>query len=149
MQVAQADVLGLVDNDGIGVGDVQAVLDDGRAQKHIIIAADEVQHPVFQFLGFHLSVRDTDAHIGNQPVEYLVDGGEFLHLVVQEEYLPSPVKFVVDDALYFLFVEQDYLGLDRNAVRRRSVDDGKVAGSEQRELERTGNRSGSKGQRIH
>ena len=93
-------------------------------------------------------MRDTDAHIGNEPVEYLVDGGEFLNLVVQEEYLPSPVKFVVDDALYFLFVEQDYLGLDRNAVRRRSIDNGEVAGSEQRELERTGNRSGRKGKSV-
>ena len=60
-----------------------------------------------------------------------MDGGEFLHLVVQEEYLPSPVEFVIDDALYLLLVEKDDFSLDRYAVRRRGIDDGKVAGAEQ------------------
>ena len=91
MKVAQSDVLRLVDEDGVGIGDVQAVLYDGGAQEHVVVSPDEVQHPVLQFLGFHLSVRYAYPHVRYEAVEYLVYGSKFLHLVVQEEYLPSPV----------------------------------------------------------
>ena len=33
-------------------------------------------------------------------MENLMDGRQFFHLVMKEEYLSSPVEFVVDDALY-------------------------------------------------
>ncbi len=91
---------------------------------------------------------DTDAHVRYQPVQDVVDGRQFLHFVVQEENLSAPVQFVIDDALDFLLVEQDDLRLDGNPVRRRSIDDGQVAGAEERELKGPGNRGRRQGKGI-
>ena len=77
----------------------------------------------------------------SEPLEDFVYTLEFLHFVVQEEHLAAPVELVVDDASDFLLVEKYYLGLDRNAVGRGSVDDAQVPGAEQGELE--GSRDGS------
>ena len=105
--------------------------DDGRAQEHVVVAPHEIQHLVLQFLRFHLPVRDADLHVGNEPVQDVVDGREFFHLVVQEEDLAAPVEFVADDALDFLLVEQDDFRLDWNPVRRRRADDAEVAGAQE------------------
>src|SRR5690606_17863002 len=35
VQLGQAEAVGAVDDDGVGVGDVDARLDDGRAQQHV------------------------------------------------------------------------------------------------------------------
>ena len=130
MQVAQADILRLVNQYGVGVGNIQSVLDDGRAQQQVVISPHECKHPVFQFFGLHLAVRHADFHVGYQPVQDIFYGREFLHFVVQEKYLASPVEFITDDTLDFVLVEQDNLCLDGNPVGRRGIDDGKVPGSQ-------------------
>ena len=142
MKVAQSYVLRLVYDDGVSVGDVQAVFDDGRAEQDIIIAPDEREHLILEGFGFHLPVGGANLGVRHQAVEYFLDMGEFLDLVVQEEYLPAAVEFVVDDALYFRFLEEYDFGLHRNAVRRRGVDDAEVAGAQQRELQGAGDGGG-------
>ena len=69
MKVTQADILSLVHYDGVGVGDVKAVLYDSGTQKHVIVSPHEGEHPVFKHLGFHLAVCHAYFHIGYQPVE--------------------------------------------------------------------------------
>ena len=71
---------------------------------------------------------DTNLHVRNQPMQDIVNGREFFHLVMQEEDLSAPVQLVMEDALDFLFVEKDDFRLDGNPVRRRRIDDGKVTG---------------------
>ena len=142
MQVAQAYVLGLVDDDGVGVGDVEAVLDDGGAEQDVVVAPHEIQDAVFQVFGLHLAVGHADTGVGQQPVQDIVDGGQFFHLIVQEEYLAAAVEFVVYDAPDLVFVEEDYLGLDGDAVGRGRLDDGQVAGAEQAELQGARDRGG-------
>ena len=149
VQVAQAEVLGLVDDDGVGVRDVQSVLYDGGAEHHVVVPAHEVQHLVFQHLGLHLPVGNADLHVGHQPVEDLLDGRQFLYLVVQEEYLPAAVEFVIDYGTDFLLVEEHYLRLHRDAVGRRGVDDAEVAGSQQGELQRARDGGRGEGEGIH
>jgi len=92
---------------------------------------------------------DAYLHIRHKPVENVMDGLKFLHPVVKEEYLSSPVQLVSDDLLYLVMIEKHYLGLHRNPVRRRRADDGKVTCTQKRELEGTWYRSGCKGQCIH
>ena len=149
MKVTEADILRLVHQDSIGIGNIQAVFYDGGAKKKVVVSSHKCEHPVFQLLGFHLPVRHAYLHIRNQAVQDIVDGGKFLHFVVQEENLASTVEFVVEDALDFGFVEKDNFRLDGNAVRRRGLDDGKVPCTQQRKLQGSGNRCSRKGERIH
>ena len=65
VQVAQAEVLRLVDDDGIGVRYVDAALDDGGGEQHVVIVVDEIEDNLLQFGRLHLSVTDTDTAVGN------------------------------------------------------------------------------------
>ena len=56
VQVGQAVVVGLVDEDGVGVGNVQAALDDRRRHQDVGLPADERRHRLFQLVG-HASGR--------------------------------------------------------------------------------------------
>ena len=82
MQIAQTDVLCLIDNNSIRIGNVQAVFDDRRAQEHIVVTPHEIQHLVFQLLCFHLPMSNANLHVRNQPMQDIVDGRKFFHLVV-------------------------------------------------------------------
>ena len=119
MQIAQTDVLRLIDDDSVRVRNVKAVLYDGCTQQHIIVACHKVENSVLQNLCLHLTMRDADFHVRNEPVQDVVDRLEFLHLVVKEENLPSTVNLVVYDLADFIAVKEHYFSLHRNPVRRR------------------------------
>ena len=145
MQIAQAYVLRLVYDDGVGIRDIEAVLDDGGAEQDVVVAPHEVKDTVLELFRFHLPVGHTDAGVGQEPVQDVVDRWQLLHLVVQEEYLASAVQLVVDDAADLVFVEEDNFRLDGDAVGRRCLNNGEVAGAQQTELE--GARNGSSRER--
>ena len=58
VQVGQAVVVGLVDEDRVGVGNVQAALDDRRRQQDVERWAHEVEHHLLQLVLGHLAVAD-------------------------------------------------------------------------------------------
>ena len=149
MQIAKAYVLSLVDDDGIGIRDVQSVLYDGGTEKKVVISGHKIQNFVFQLLGFHLSVGYADFHIGHEAVQNVINGLQFLHPVVKEKYLSSPVELVVYDFSNFIRVEKHNLSLDRYAVRRRCGYYGQVTGSEKRKLQSPRYRCSSKSQSVH
>ena len=68
---------------------------------------------------------------------------------MQEEHLATPVQFIIDDTLDFLLVEQNDFRLDGNAVGRRRLNDGKVTGAQQGELQGARNGRGSESKGIH
>ena len=127
MQIAETEILSLVYYNGIGIRNIQTAFNDGSAQKHVIIALDELHHLVFQFLGLHLTMSHTYPHVRHYTVQNVIDSRQFLHLVVKEKYLSATVQFIVDYITDFIFIEKNNLSLDRNPVRRGSADDGKVA----------------------
>ena len=88
-------------------------------------------------------------HVRYQAVQDVVDGRQFLYLVVQEKQLSAAVEFVIDDALDFGLVKEDDLRLDGDAVGRRRLDDGQVPRPQQRKLQGTGNGRSREGERIY
>src|SRR5690348_13932407 len=65
VKFAEAKSIGTVDNDRVGVGDIQTALDDRRANQHVRLVADEFQHYFFQLSLAHLAMPDQDPRIGN------------------------------------------------------------------------------------
>ena len=65
MQIGQAVAIGLVDEDRVGVGNVQPALDDRRGQQHVEAVVDEIDHHLFQLALGHLAVADGDAGLGH------------------------------------------------------------------------------------
>ena len=103
MQVAQTVVLGAIDDDRIGVGDVDAVFDDSRRDQHVELAVDEIHDEPFELLGRHFAVTDPDPRLGADARNQARDGLEILHAVVDEIDLPAArqLRFdgIADDLL--------------------------------------------------
>ena len=149
MQVAQAYVLRLIYYYSIGIRNVKSALYDGGTEKHVIVSGHEVQDLVLQNLSFHLTMSHTYLHVRHEPMEDIMDGLEFLHPVMNKEYLPSPVKLIPYYLLKFIVIKKHYLRLYRNPVWRRSTDYRKVTCSQKRKLKSSRDRSCGQCQGIH
>lgn len=64
VQVAQAEVVRLIDDDGVGIGDVDTVLHDRGSDEHIVVVVYKAHDNLFQLLGGHLSVSYAHTCIG-------------------------------------------------------------------------------------
>ena len=127
VELREPEVIGAVDQDGVGAGDVQAGLDDGRAEEHVVLAVDEVGHHLFQLALLHLAVRHGDLRLRHELRQVVVDAADRLDPVVQEEDLPAARQLPFDRLLDGGAVELADEGADRAAVHRRRADDGEVA----------------------
>jgi len=75
MQLCQAELVGALDDDGVGARHVDAGLDDGRGDQHVEALVVEVAHHLFEVALAHLPVADGDACFRHQCGEV---GGAFL-----------------------------------------------------------------------
>ena len=149
MEVTQTKVLRLVDNDRIGIRNIDTALYDSSRQKHIIVIIDKVKNDLFQLCGFHLSMPDSNTAIGNMTFDHRFQFRKVRNPVVDKENLTVATHLKINRVRNHFLIEGMYFCLNRIAVRRRRRDYTQVAGSHQRELKRTWNRCGSHGQCIH
>ena len=134
VQVGEAEILGTIYYNGIGIGDVDAVLHDGGGEQHVVVVVGEVEHDLLQFLGLHLAVANSDATVGDILQYHLLQVGQVADAVVHEVDLSVAAHLEVDGVDDNLGREGVNLGLYGVAVGRRCLDDTHVAGSDEREL---------------
>lgn len=137
VQVTEAEVLRLVDDNGIGIGYVDATFDDGSGKQHVVIVIDEIKDYLLQFGRLHLSVSDTDTAVGNVPLYHGLQLKQIGNTVIHEEYLPVTAHLKIDGVGNDFLVEGVHFRLDGIAVRRRCLDDAQVARTHQRKLQGT------------
>ena len=138
MQVAQSEILGVVDDDGIGIGDIDAVLDDGRRYEHIEFPVDEVHDEFFEFLSRHLTMTDRHAGFRANARNHPLQREQILDTIVDEIDLSAARELRLNGIADDLFREDVRFGDDGLPVGRRSRDDRQIARPHQRELQRTG-----------
>ena len=149
MQVAQAEVVCLIDDDGIGIGYVDAVLYDRGGYEHVVVVVDEAHDDLLQLLGRHLSVPDTHTGIGHIACDECRQLGKVLYAVVDDEELSVAAELKVHRLADNLLVEGVHLGLYGIAVGRWSLYDAQVACSHERELQGARYRGGRERERIY
>ena len=66
VQLGEAEGVGALDDHRVGVGDVEAGLDDRRADQHVEALLPEVEHHLLELVLAHLAVRDRDPRLGHQ-----------------------------------------------------------------------------------
>ncbi len=91
VQFAQAESVGVVDEDRVGIGNIQAAFDDRRADQDVRLVADELQHHIFQLPLAHLAVPDDDAGIGHQLLNLVGHFSDVVDAVVDEIDLPLAI----------------------------------------------------------
>ena len=149
VQLGQAEAVGVVDEDRVGVGDVEARLDDRRADQHVGRAEHELDHRVFQLVLAHLAVADGDPGVRANLLDlagHLLDG---LDAVVQEEDLALAVQLAEDRLADQLLVVGRDAGDDAAAVQRRGGQRADVAQAQQRHVQRARDGRGGHRQHVH
>ena len=149
VQVAEAEVVRGVDDDGVRVRDVDAVLHDGGGEQHVVVVVDEVRDDFLQLRGRHLPVAHGHAGVRDVPCQQLPQVLEGADAVRHDEHLPVAAHLEVHGLGDDLVAERVYLRLYRAAVGRRRLDDGEVARAHHGELQGARDGRGGHRERVH
>ena len=141
--------MGGVDNDGVGVGNVNARLDDIGTHQHVKFALNKTQHGFFELVAFHLAVRHANARLWHEFHDDIANGLNVIDAIVDKKHLPATVEFVADGIADKHLVENVYFGADGLAVGRRRVDNRQIARAHEREVQRARDRRGRKRQYVN
>ena len=148
VQLGEAEQVGPLDDEGVGVRDVDAGLDDGRADQHVEVLLPEADHHLLQRFLAHLAVRHRDPRLGHQlaqPAGRLVDR---LDPVVQEEDLAVAQQLAVDGRGDLLVVVATHVRQHRVPLLRRGGDGGHLPDAGDRHLQGPRDRRGRHGQHV-
>ena len=140
VQLRQAVLVGAVDDDRVRVRDVEAGLDDRRADEHVGAALPEVVDDLLERVLAHLAVRDGDARLGHELGELRRDALDRLHAVVHEEDLTLAQQLAADRGGDLLVVARADVREDRMPVLRRGLQRRHLADAGHRHLERARDR---------
>ncbi len=148
MQLCQAELVGPVDDDGVGAGHVDAGFDDGGTDQHIEAPVIEVAHHRFQFPLAHLPVGNADAGVRDQFADVGRGPVHGVDIVVQIVHLTATKQLAeqgfFDGGVVVLLHE----GFYRQAFLRWGGDDGNVAHAAKGHIQGTGDRSGGEGEDV-
>ena len=89
VQLGEAERVGPLDDQRVGLRDVDPRLDDRRRDEHVGVAGEERVHPLLELALGHLAVRDEEAQAGAELLELLGGLVDRLDAVVQVERLPA------------------------------------------------------------
>ena len=87
MQVAQPVVLRIIYYYSVHIRHVDATLDNGGCQQHVIVMVSEVDNALFQLLGRHLPMSDHYSRVGHQAVYHSFEVEKRFNAIVDKEYL--------------------------------------------------------------
>ena len=127
IKLRQAELVGAVDDDGVGRGNIEAALDDRRADQHLELAVGKGQHDLLQLALRHLAVADAERCLGHQPLQPSSDLADTLHAVVHEEDLPATVDLAQNGLADQGLVVFGDGGGDRQALLGRRLDRAQIA----------------------
>ena len=82
VEVRKSKVMGIVNNNGVGIRNVDTALDDGGGEKHIVIVIHEIEDNLLQLFGLHLPVTDAHTAIGDVALDECFQLQEVLDAVV-------------------------------------------------------------------
>ena len=71
IELRQAELIGAVNNDRIGIRNVEARFNDGGAGKNVHLAAHELAHHALELAVLHLAVPYDDARIRQESAQLL------------------------------------------------------------------------------
>ena len=141
VQLRQAEGVGAVDDERVGVGDVDARLDDRGADEHVDLLVPEVDDDLLECVLAHLAVGDSDAGIRDELGESPGDPVDRLDTVVDEEDLPLAHELAIDGGGDLLVVVRADEGQDGMALLGRRLDHRHLADARHRHLQRSRDRA--------
>src|SRR5215831_11675246 len=128
VQITQPKPVSTIDNNCIGIGNIQAAFDNGRRKQNVGFAINEFRHDFLQIVAMHLAMANDNASVRDEPCEFLGHHLNRSNSVVKEENLTAAIQLAVDritdDSLIVLRDD----GLDRQPIMRRGLNRAHVTG---------------------
>ena len=122
VELGEAVVFGVFDDERVGVRDVDARLDDRGADEDVDVAADEGVPDPFDVVAVHFSVCHGDPGVGDGGGDAVRDMVDALDLVVEVEHLPAAPQLPPDGLEDQGLVVFHDVGLDRGTQARRLLE---------------------------
>ena len=107
VEICQTKPLRMVDQDGVGGGNVQTRFDDAGADEKVMLFANELKHHLLQILLSHLAVSHGQGGLRDKPFQMVGHGMDVLHPVVNKEDLPSPLELPLNGLFDNLIIVPD------------------------------------------
>ena len=137
MQLGKPQPVGVLDDEGVHVRNVDARLDDRRADEHLHVAVGHLLHDAAELALGHLAVRDADGHLlAEELADPPADGLDVLDAVVQVIDLSAAGNLAAHRVGQHAPVVLEHIGLHGLAVLRRLFDARHVAHTGKRHIQR-------------
>ncbi len=149
VELGQPQLVGAVDDDGVGAGHVDAALDDGGGHQDVETLVVEVAHDALQFALAHLPVDELHPRAGHQVADGVGHLLNAAHLVVQHVHLAAACQLALNRLAHQHVVPLVDEGLDGVAARRRGGDDGEIAHAGHGHVEGARDGRGGEGENVH
>ena len=121
VELAQPQLVRLIDDDRVDVRDVQPGLDDGGAHQHVDAPLHELQHHPLQLLLRHLPVPDPHARLRHDIRHSAGDHPDAVHPVVHEVDLAAALQLPQDRLPHQAVVELRDVSPDGQPLLRRRL----------------------------
>ena len=148
VEVGQAEVVRLVDDDRIGRRNVQARLDDRGADQDVRLAPQELEHDLFKLMAGHLAVAHDNTGVRGQLLHLFGHALNIVNAVMHKIDLTVAAQFADQGPADAFPVVRDHLGHDGPAIQRSGGQGADVAQTQHGHMQRARNRRGGERQHI-
>src|SRR5690606_15475373 len=118
MEIRQPEHMRLIDDDGVGIGNVQTGFYNIGRHQHVVFSFDKAHHYFFEAASFHLPMGHSHFRIGYQfynSVRYFLN---IFYSVVYKENLSSTLNFIANGISNGVLIESIDLSGYRLAIGR-------------------------------
>ena len=122
IQIRQAETIGAINDNGVGVWNIQAAFDNRGADQNVDFSADKAMHRRFQFIRIHLAMAKFHPGIWTKIGDAIADLFDCLHPIVQEKNLALSFEFAIDRVANDSFIVTTNDCFDRKPVLRWRFD---------------------------
>ena len=129
VQLCESELVGTIDDDRIGVRNVDSRFDDRGTYEDIAASMVEIEHDVFEILLAHLSVSEFDSGLRHEPGDFLRRLRNSVDIVVHEINLPAATDLTQQSFRDEGIGPLPQKRLDREPFRRRCCDNRQFARS--------------------
>ena len=135
MQVGKTEAMGTIDDNGVSIRDVDAILYYRGREEHVVVIVGKIKDDLFQFLWFHLSMSHSHTRIRHIFQNHLFETRQVVDTWIDEIHLSITRHLEINGIGYNLRTKGMNLRLYGISVGRWCLNNTQVASPHQRELQ--------------
>ena len=136
IEIGETKSVCTIDDDGIGVRNIEPALDDRRANEYVDVPADESRHDGLEFVRIHLAMPDLNPCLRTKIDNTIPRAADRLDAVMQEENLTLPLEFAIDRVANEPLIVPGHDRFHRQAIQWRGLNRGHVFYADERKVKR-------------